>query len=130
VPQRRPCWERPNYPAGHSHPYYLGALPMYILPPLALGIPLVVLGLLGVTNALIQQRRARRLPADKQGTSITRRFNLPILCTMGLALCALGLLFQVFLSPYGLVAVVIFLLASASHNAWTLLVQTGELHHK
>jgi hypothetical protein len=92
-----------------------------------LGIPLLLLGGLGLVNALIQQRRARHILSSRQGASLASRFNLPILCLAGLSLLALGIILQLPISLYGLVLVIVFLLASASQNAWALLVQTEDL---
>jgi hypothetical protein len=96
------------------------------LSPLGLGIPLLLLGVLGLLNAVIQQRRSRSKPAGRQAADIAGKFNIPILCMLGLAIVSVGLLFQVSQGLYGLIVVVLALLISASQNAWALLVQTGQ----
>jgi hypothetical protein len=93
------------------------------LSPPGLGIPLLLLGGLGLANAMMQQRRARRIQINGRGTSIASRFTVPILCLAGLTIIGAGVILQITQSLYGLVPVIIFLLASASVNAWTLLVR-------
>jgi hypothetical protein len=103
---------------------------LFLIPgqsALGLGLPLLLLGLLGLVNALRQQLRARRSHSGRTGISIAARFNLPVACLAGLVLLAVGVMLQLAASLYGLVPVIVFLLASASQNAWTLLVQTDEL---
>lgn len=100
------------------------------LSPLGLGIPLTLLGVLGSVNAVIQQQRARSTHSNHQNVNIAGRFNVPIISLIGLTLLAVGIMFRVTLSAYGLVFVIILLLASASQNAWTLLVQTDDIKPK
>jgi hypothetical protein len=102
---------------------------LFLIPHLSflgLGIPLLVLGILGAGNALLQQRRARRVAQGRPGTSLVSRFTIPALCLVALAAIAIGLLFHVGQGLYGLVVVIVFLLGSASVNAWTLLVRTDD----
>jgi hypothetical protein len=96
------------------------------LSPLGLGIPLLVLGLLGAGNVIMQRLRARRAAQGRSGTSLAPRFVIPTLCLSALAVLAVGVLFQISQSLYGLVVVIVFLLGSASVNAWTLLVRPDD----
>jgi hypothetical protein len=102
---------------------------MFLIPelsPLGLGIPLFLLGGLGLANAILQQGRAKRLQSKRGVTSIASRFNLPIYSLLGLAIMGMGVIFKLRLSLYGLVFVIVFLLASASLNAWILLVRADK----
>jgi hypothetical protein len=92
------------------------------LSPLALGLPLLILGLLGLVNAILQQRRARIYRLDHQGGSLAARFNVPIAGFAGLALMGVGVALGIKASLYGIVIVIILLLGSASQNAWSLLI--------
>ena len=94
------------------------------LSPLGLGIPLFLLGGLGLINAVIQQSRSRKIQSDRQTAGMASRFNLPIFCLSGMVIIAIGIMSHFSQSLYGLVVVIILLLASASQNAWTLLIQT------
>jgi hypothetical protein len=94
------------------------------LTPPGLSIPLGLLGLLGLVNALIQQRRVKGMHSNAHKRDLSKRFILPNLCMAALILIAMGVLLGYLPGLYWLVPVVILLLASASQNAWTLLVQT------
>ncbi len=53
---------------------------MFLIPnvsPFGLGVPLLLLGILGVANAIIQRRRAQQQQRDHGLKSIGRRFTLP-----------------------------------------------------
>jgi hypothetical protein len=100
------------------------------LSPLGLGIPLALLGLLGLVNAVIQQARSRKWQSVHQGMDLASRFNLPNLCLACLIVIAVCVMLGLTQSLYALVVVVILLLASAAQNAWTLLVQTDEAKPK
>jgi hypothetical protein len=110
--------------------FYVLLISMLFLIPslssLALGISLLLLGALGLLNAVIQQRRFRKIHPDRQAADITGKFNIPILCMLGLTIVSVGILLQMSPSLYGLIVVVLALLISASQNAWALLVQTGK----
>ena len=93
------------------------------LSPLKLGIPLLLLSGLGIANMLIQKTRVKKIQAKRQNRQIANRFNVPIACLVGLLIVSLGTMFQITLSLYGMILVIILLLASASQNAWTLLVR-------
>jgi hypothetical protein len=93
------------------------------LSPLGLGVPLFLLGLLGLLNAVLQQRRARNNLQSTQAREIASRFNLPILGLLGLFIVSVGIMFRLILSLYGIIVVIFILLISAAQNAWALLVQ-------
>ena len=92
------------------------------LSPLALGLPMLLLGLLGLGNAMLQQRRMRRSQSSQRGPGMATSFYIPMLSLLILAIVGLGTIFQYTQSFYLLVLVIIFLLGSAAVNAWTLLV--------
>ena len=93
------------------------------LSPLELGIPLLLLSGLGIANMLIQKTRVKKIQAKRQNRQIANWFNVPIACLVGLLIVSIGTMFQITLSLYGMILVIILLLASASQNAWTLLVR-------
>ncbi len=75
------------------------------LSPLELGIPLLLVGGLGLANVILQQRRIRRLQGNQRETDIATRFNVHIGSLAGLALIAIGVMLKFELSLYGLVLV-------------------------
>jgi hypothetical protein len=96
---------------------------MFLIPkltPLWLGLPLLLLGGLGLMNAIVQKQRARMDP------DIAGKFNAPILGLAGLAIIAILVMLQITLSLYGLVLVILLFLISASQNAFALLILTEE----
>lgn len=93
------------------------------LSPPGLGIPLFLLGGLGLANAVVQQRRIRRSQTNQRQAEIASRFNVHIACLASLLLTAIGVILGIEISLYCLVLVILFLLASAAQNAWALLVQ-------
>jgi hypothetical protein len=96
------------------------------LSALGLGLPLSVLGLLGLGNALLQQRRARRFQSRRGATNIASRFLIPIVGLLGLAIAGILLMARIAPSLYAVIVVIVFLLGSASVNAWVLLVRADE----
>lgn len=100
---------------------------LFLIPGMnewGLGLPLLFLGLSALIGAVLQHRQARRIPSHRFGTDVARRFYVPMICLAGVTVIGGLVLFHVWQSLYGLVAVVIFLLASASQNAWALLTQS------
>jgi hypothetical protein len=93
------------------------------LTPQGLGIPLLLLGVLGFLNAFHQQRKAKIARQEQPGGNLAGKFNLPIISLVGLFLMGIGIVLEIEASFYGLVAVILLLLISASLNAWTLLVE-------
>ncbi len=101
---------------------------VFLIPrpaPLGIGLPLLVLGLLGFVNTSIQQRRARQVQAGRSTTAIQMRFTITAASLALLALVGLGLMFSLTGFMYLLVVDLILLLGSAAVNAWTLLVQVA-----
>ena len=96
------------------------------LSALGLGITLLLLGGLGLMNMIVQKYRIQTTQSKQQNKRLATRFNIPILSLSGWLVVAIGVLLQVGLSLYGLIVVIILLLISASQNAWSLLVQTGD----
>ncbi len=108
--------------------YVLMIAILFMVPgqsPLGLGLPLLAVGGLGSVNTISQQRRARKVQHSALHPDIAQRFTGPLISMSLLTICAAGLLFGMLWSLLGLVVVVILLLASASQNAWTLLVVVG-----
>ena len=92
--------------------------------PIWLGTPLLLLGVLGLTNAVVQRSRSRR-ENDHGLRSMAGKFNMPIACLFALATSGTGMLFKIDQIFFVMMAVVILLLISAYQNAWQLLVQTN-----
>jgi hypothetical protein len=90
------------------------------LSPLSLGIPLALLGGLGLANAILQRYRAR------DEIKIANKFTLPIIGLSGLFVIGILILFRIYPSIYGLVPVILIFLMSSTLNAWTLLIYTED----
>jgi hypothetical protein len=102
---------------------------LFLIPgvsPLGLGIPLLLLGSLALANAVVQRYRVRKSQLSRQGTDIASKFTVPILSLLGLAVVGVCVILQVMQSLYALVVVIVLLVASASVNAWSLLVLTDD----
>ena len=93
------------------------------LSSLELGIPLLFLSVLGLANMLIQKNHVQKIQSKRQNRQIADRFNIPISCLAGLLIVSIVTMFHFIQSLYGMIPIIIFLLASASQNAWALLVQ-------
>jgi hypothetical protein len=105
--------------------YVLLVAILFVVPgltPPILGVPLASLGTLGLANAVLQRRRARKYSLDNGTRSLASRFVVPIASMAGLALMGIGIAMRVEASFYGLVVVLVLLLGSASQNAWALLI--------
>jgi hypothetical protein len=103
--------------------YVLLIAMMFLIPnisPLWLGIPLALLGGLGLGNAILQRYRAR------DETKIANKFNLPIIGLLTLFVIGILIIFRVYASIYGLVPVILLFLMSSTLNAWTLLIYTED----
>jgi hypothetical protein len=103
--------------------YVLLIAMLFLVPGLTsgwLGVPLLILGLLGSGNTIRQRMRASNEPA------IAGKFNIPIAALLGLTIIAILMLLQIYQSLYGLVLVILLFLISASLNAWTLLIYTQD----
>ena len=103
------------------------ALVSFLVPglgKLGLAIPVFLLGSLGLGNAFWQQRRARRSQIILSETSYAGRFTVPMVCLAGLVIVGLGV-FAGYMQSLNLLAVVVFaFLASASVNAYNLMMQS------
>jgi hypothetical protein len=98
---------------------------LFLIPDLNrvwLGLPLTFLGGLALIGALVQWRQARIIPSDHLGTRVSSRFGVPVLSLLLIVAIGLLTLLGVDGALYGLVVAVILLLASASQNAWALLM--------
>lgn len=98
---------------------------LFLIPELGnlwLGLLLALLAGLALIGTVIQWRQAVALPPNRIGTRISARFGAPLFA-LGM-ICATGLLTVLgdAWSLYGLVVAIILLLASASQNAWALLM--------
>jgi amino acid transporter len=85
-------------------------------------LPLALLGLLALIGALIQWRAARSIPSDRFGMQVSSRFGAPMFSLILIIVIGFLILLGLTWSLYGLVVAVILLLASASQNAWFLLM--------
>jgi hypothetical protein len=75
---------------------------LFLIPglgPWGLGVPLLLLGGLGLANALVQQRRAGRVQASRGQTGVSSRFTIPSLCLLAMAVVGLSVILK---SPQGL----------------------------
>ncbi|MFN2289863.1 MAG: hypothetical protein ACK2UC_01610 [Anaerolineae bacterium] len=96
------------------------------LSALGLGIPLFLLGTLGLANAVVQQRRARRVQRQRGGADIASRFSVPMLGLLILAIIGILIMVRLAASLYAVIVPVVLLLGSAAVNAWVLLGWTEE----
>jgi hypothetical protein len=102
---------------------------LFLIPnqtPLGLGIPFFLLGVLTTLNAILQRRASQKMQASGSGDNLASRFNVPILSLLGLTAIGILVILRYTQSLYGLVVVIIFLLGSASQNAWALLVTSDQ----
>ena len=109
--------------------YVLVISMLFLIPglsPVGLGLPLFCLAGLGLVNAVLQQRRARSIQLSRRSSGLASHFVIPILGLLGLAVMAVLVMGQFTTGFYGLVFIVIVLLASAASNAWALLVRVNE----
>ncbi len=98
---------------------------LFLIPGLSklwLGLPLAVLGGLASIGALVQWRQARTMPSDRFRRPIAGRFGVPVFSLFMIVAIGLLTVLGATWSLYGLVVVIILLLASASQNAWALLM--------
>jgi hypothetical protein len=98
---------------------------LFLIPDLsrvALGMPLALLGALALIGASFQWRQARTIPPERFGTQVSGRFAVPMLSLSLIIVIGLMTTLGLDRSLYGLVVAVILLLASASQNAWALLM--------
>jgi uncharacterized membrane protein YidH (DUF202 family) len=98
---------------------------LFLIPELnraAIGLLLAGLGALALAGAVLQWRQARTIAHDIFGGKISRRFSTPVFSLVLVVSIGLLTLFGVDWGLYGLVVAVILLLASASQNAWALLM--------
>jgi hypothetical protein len=108
--------------------FYVLLIALLFLVPglgkLGVAIPVFLLGSLGLGNAFWQQRRARRSQIILSETSYAGRFTVPMVCLAGLVIVGLGV-FAGYMQSLNLLAVVVFaFLASASVNAYNLMMQS------
>jgi hypothetical protein len=90
---------------------------------LGLGISILLLGILGMLNAIIQQRRTRKSHSKEIDRNLATRFTAPIFSLALMSLLAVCILLQIEISLYGFIVIIILLLGSASQNAWSLLIE-------
>ena len=98
---------------------------MFLIPnvsPFGLGVPLLLLGVLGVANAIIQRRRALQQQQNHGVKRIDRRFTVPTICLAALAVISVLLMARITAGTYFLVGIIVTLLGTAAVNAYTLLI--------
>jgi hypothetical protein len=108
--------------------YVLFLAIFFVIPgqsPLGLGVPLLLLGGLALVNAFQQYRRAQKMRRAEEKTSIAQRFIVPMVCLLLWVIISIAILLAIAPALYGLVAVALLLLGSASQNAWELLIRSG-----
>jgi hypothetical protein len=98
--------------------------------PVGLAVALFALGL-GRTVGLVRQvvTTVRRTPGKGVRPSALREIALPALASLGLLVVGFEVLRGELIAMYGLVLVVAALLASASWNAWLILITGDEPAH-
>ena len=119
--------------SGNNFFYVLAVALFFLIPdqtPLGLGLPLLILGLLGLLGTVSHMRKARAQRRMWGKSSIVRRFTMPIVSLAGLVAIALSALSGETAGVYALVLVIIVLLASATQNAWDLLIKVDEDEHE
>jgi len=102
---------------------------LFLIPrqvPMGLGLPLLSIGGLGLLSTVQQLAQTRRSQRPWGKGTIARRFALPIVSLVGVVVIAVSVLFGQPNGLYWLVPVMILLLASASRNAWDLLIGVRE----
>jgi hypothetical protein len=106
---------------------------VFLIPaqtPLGLGLPLLAIGMLGAINASRQLRAAVQNQDHLWGSGyLFRRFLAPTTAYLGLIAIATSLATGETSRLPWLVAVLCTLLATATRNAWDLLVRVGEYKH-
>jgi hypothetical protein len=90
------------------------------------GVVLLLLGVVDLTNALLQLRRAKGAGNADRREEVESRFTFPILCLVALVISAVLILFRVSASLYVVSLAAVLLLGAASVNAWLLLVRADE----
>ena len=121
--------------AGHTFHSFLLVLVIALvvlipdLGPLALGLPLLILGVWGVARVIVEARQVRSDPAPEwHGRPLLTRFASPL---AGYAI-AVWVGIQVLRGDADavgwLVATVFFLMMSAAGNCWDLLREIGDRH--
>ncbi len=109
--------------------YVLVLAILFVIPgqsPLGLGVLSLVLGGVGFFNTARQYLRARRLHRSGTDPNLAWRFVGPLVCLLLLAIISIAIMLGSTAVLYGLVAVTVFLLGSASQNAWVLLMRPGD----
>lgn len=98
---------------------------LFLIPaqtPWGLGGPIVALIVPALVNAGLQARRARAVPNTRFGVSLSGRFLVPIICLAAISLVGVGLILGQTPAMVLLVIPLLFVIASASQNAWALLM--------
>ena len=94
--------------------------------PFGLAVALFVLGAARSLGLLRQALRpSRNRLAQRPGSKLLREIGLPTLASLGLVVVGIEILRGDMLAIYALVLVVAALLATASWNAWLILVEEG-----
>ena len=95
--------------------------------PAGFSLALLVLAasrVIGLVRQAIKERRGR--PRAQSAIQVVREYGLPVIASLGLVAVGVAALAGRYEAFAGLVGVIAALLASASWNAWILLVQEGE----
>jgi hypothetical protein len=99
---------------------------LFLIPrqvPMGLGLPLLSIGGLGLLNMVRQAIRTRKIQRVWGKSTVTQRFTLPVVSLVGMVVISVSVLMGQTAGLYWLVPVMILLLASASQNAWDLLIR-------
>lgn len=98
---------------------------LFLIPGLSqlwLGVPLAALGLLALVGVLVQRRQAADIPPDRFQKPVAGRFTAPAIALLMITVIGAMTAVDAVWSLYGLVVAIVILLASASQNAWALLM--------
>lgn len=98
---------------------------VFLIPdisPAGLGIPLLALGGLGLLNMLRQFRRTRSSHRVWGRSAVANRFVMPSISLLGIVVIGISVLAGSTSGFVWLVPAMISLIASASRNAWDMLI--------
>ncbi len=98
---------------------------LFLIPrngPFGLGLPLIGIGAAGLWSTVVQFFAARKSRANWGRRGVTWRFLLPLISLSVVIIIAISVLYGITDGLYWLVPVMLTLLATASRNAWDLLI--------
>ena len=97
------------------------------LVPIGLGLPLIIMGSIGLFDTISQFRKVQRSQRREWGVRTLRLFALPVAAFIGLDVIAATILAGHTDGLYWMVAVMLILVTTAAGNAYRLLVDVAEV---